>query len=80
MSQQVSLLGGLGTLGEVTIPDSQVAVHKTFEALAVVVAAPFSIWLATRKELPTWARVLSATIGVGTWIVDGGLLWQYLKK
>lgn len=66
--------------GEIAISKRQRDVHVTFEALAVVVAAPFSIWLATQKTLPDWARMLSGTIGVATLIVDGGLLLSYIRK
>ena len=65
---------------EIVISRALRQVHVTFEALAVVVAAPFMFYLATRKELPDWARVVSGTIGVATVIVDGGLLVSYLRK
>lgn len=73
-------VGHTATADHVTISKAQRDVHVTFEALAVVVAAPFSFWLATRKELPDWARVLSGTIGAATLVVDGGLLLSYLKE
>lgn len=78
MQQQVTTFPAFHLEG-VTIPDTQVTVHKTFEALAVFAVAPFMVYLATRKELPAWARVTSAVVAAGTWIVDGGLLWQYVK-
>lgn len=62
------------------ISAAQRNVHVMSEAAAVLVAAPFSFWLAAQPTLPQWARVLSATIGAGTLLVDGGLLLSYLKK
>lgn len=67
-------------LGDVTIPDAQRDVHVAAETVAVVAVAPFMIWLAFQRGLPTWARVASAVIGVGTLVVDGGLLWKYSKE
>lgn len=68
--------------GEVAISKEQRNVHVTTEAFAVAVAAPFSLWLALSPAvaLPTWARYLSGFIGVGTLVVDGGLLLSYLRK
>lgn len=62
------------------ITPTQRNIHVTSESIAVLVAAPFSFWLAMQKTLPDWARTLSAAIGVGTLLVDGGLLISYLKK
>lgn len=62
------------------ISPTQRNIHVTSETVAVLVAAPFSFWLAMQKTLPDWARTLSAVIGVGTLLVDGGLLLSYLKK
>lgn len=66
--------------GSCTITPEQRQVHQVFEGAAVLIAAPFSLWLATRDELPDWARLLSAAIGVSTLIVDGGLLLQYARR
>jgi hypothetical protein len=72
--------GGCTATGEVLISDDQRTVHVTAEAVAVFVAAPFSIWLAFQKKLPPWARALSGAIGIGTLIIDGGLLYKYLSE
>jgi hypothetical protein len=66
----------------VEISRTQRDLHVAAETIAVVVAAPFSIWLALQQKypLPQWARILSGTIGVGTLAIDGGLLFQFLKK
>lgn len=71
--------GGLGSgLGaEVCIPESQRALHVRSETIAVVAIAPFMAWLATRRELPTWARVVSGLVAAGTLAVDGKLLSAY---
>lgn len=78
---RVTATGAVREAGEeICISKAQRNVHVAFEGLAVVVAAPFSFWLATRPELPPWARGLSAAIGVSTLVVDGGLLLSYLSK
>ena len=61
----------------VQIPEAQRRVHIATEALALIVVAPFSLWLATRKDLPPLARVTAGAIGVGTLLVDGALLLQW---
>lgn len=67
-------------IGEVCIDDDQRAMHVTSEAIAVAFVAPFMLYLAWQKELPTWARAVSFGIGVGTLAVDGALLVKYLRK
>ena len=67
-------------LGQCTISDNQRMLHVSAEAIAVLIAAPFSFWLAARPELPGWARALSAVIGAGTLAVDGYLVVSYLRN
>ena len=66
-----------GGLGEVVVSDRQRLVHVAAEAVAVFAVAPFMVYLATRRELPDWARAVSALVAAGTLAVDGGLLWRY---
>ncbi len=61
----------------VQIPEAQRRVHIATEALALLVIAPFSFWIATRKELPPLARVTAGAIGVGTLLIDGALLLEW---
>ena len=63
----------------ICITESQRRVHIAAEAVALAVVAPFTFWLATRRELPTAARALSAAIGATTLVVDGVLISRYLK-
>lgn len=62
------------------IPDAQRDVHVVTEAAALLVVAPFMVWLATQRELPPPARVLAGGIAAATVIVDGGLLFRYLSS
>ncbi len=64
----------------VTISQQQRQLHMAGEAIAVTLVAPFMFYLSTRKELPAWARVASAGIGIGTLIIDGYLLAQYVSQ
>lgn len=62
----------------VGISQSQRRLHILSEAAAVTLVAPFMFYVATRKELPSWARFAAAAIGVGTIVVDGYLLAKYV--
>jgi hypothetical protein len=62
----------------VLISDKQRRLHMRSELLAVLVVAPFSFWLASRRELPRGARVAAGVLGVATLAVDGYLLSRYL--
>ena len=62
------------------ISSRQKAVHQSSEALAVWVGVPFFAYLALNSRLPGWARLLSAAFGVGTLVVDGGLLATWAAK
>jgi hypothetical protein len=64
----------------VTISRGQRHVHVAAETVAVFAVVPFMGYLATRKELPDWARATSGAIAVGTLIIDGGLLLSYTRK
>lgn len=72
-------LGGPG-LGLIMIEEEQRNLHVVSETIAVVAVAPFMFWLAAREELPTWSRWVSGLIGLGTVLVDGGLLVRYLAN
>ncbi len=67
-------------IGDVCIDDDQRQLHVTSEAIAVTLVAPFMFYLAWQKGLPAWARAVSFGIGVGTVLVDGKLLLDYLRK
>lgn len=73
-------VGAAGGRKPVCISKAQRNVHVAFEALAVLLVAPFNFWLATRPELPKAARGFAATCGVATLLVDGGLLISYVKQ
>ena len=62
------------------ITESQRNLHVTTEALALAVVAPFMFYLSAQRELPTWARAASFGIGAGTLVIDGALLWSYLRQ
>ena len=64
----------------VQITTAQRDVHVRWETAALVVVMPFMGYVATRKELPSWARLLAAGIGVSTLIIDGGLLAEWRKN
>jgi hypothetical protein len=64
----------------VTISRGQRHVHVAAESVAVFAVVPFMVYLATRKELPDWARASSAIIAGGTLLIDGGLLLSYTRK
>jgi hypothetical protein len=66
--------------GSVVISSEQRTKHVVFEAAALLVAAPFSFWLAGQRYLPMWARVLAGVTGVVTVYVDGSLLWSFLTE
>lgn len=63
----------------VCISEAQRRVHIVAETAALAVVAPFTVWLATRKELPVGVRALSAAIGATTLVVDGLLLDRFLN-
>jgi len=64
----------------VCISERQRDVHVAGETLALVFVVPFMGYLATRRELPTWARVSAAAVGVGSLLLDGYVLSQFLKR
>jgi hypothetical protein len=74
--RQRHALRGAG-LCDVTVSEKQKTVHQVSEAVAVFLVTPFMIWLATREELPDWARVTSGAVALGTLAVDGWLLCRY---
>lgn len=53
--------------------------HIIGELLGLFVAAPFSIYMATRRELPIGLRVLNGVAGVGTAAIDGWLLAEAIR-
>lgn len=63
----------------IVVTEGQRNLHVSSEAVAVFAVAPFMFWLAF-QDLPKWARRTSAVIGLGTVLVDGYLLLQYLKR
>lgn len=67
-------------LAPACIPPEQRSVHVVTEAIAVFAVVPFMFWLATKRELPTWARGTSLAIAAGTLLVDGWLLTRFLRE
>jgi len=63
-----------------TITPAQRNVHVTFEALAVFVGAPCLGYLALSPRLKPWERTGLAGMTLATLLVDGGLLYAYMKK
>jgi hypothetical protein len=63
-----------------TITSAQRNVHVTFETLAVFVGAPFLGYLALSTRLKPWERGGLAAMTLATLVVDGGLLYAYMKK
>lgn len=59
------------------IPAGQRRLHVASEAAALLVAAPFLGYVATRKELPGWVRLGSGVLAVATLVIDGYLLVQW---
>lgn len=73
--------GGVGMiLGDVLVSERQLQVHKLTEAASLYLQVPFMIYLATRKELPAWARLTSALLAIAVVVVDGGLLATWKAK
>ena len=64
----------------ITISERQLKVHKATEALSVYLQLPFMVFLATRRELPAWARLGCVGIAVAILIIDGGLLQTWKAK
>lgn len=56
-----------------SVSPRQRSVHQLTEFLAVL-GIPFFVWLTFNRKLPGWARLLAAVYGVGTVVVDAGLL------
>lgn len=65
---------------EICISKSQRNVHVTFEAMAVFAAAPFLIYMGSKKNLYPWERYALYTMAGVTLVVDGGLLLSYMRK
>ncbi len=61
------------------ISPSQRALHIGGELAAVTLVVPFMAYLATRDQLPGWARAGAAAVGIGSLLVDGYLLAQFLR-
>ena len=63
----------------ICISKRQRAWHVGSELAAVALVVPFMAYLATRKQLPGWARVGAAGVGIFSLVLDGALLYRYLK-
>lgn len=72
--------GGVAVAVVTCIPPRQRDLHVATEAIALVVVAPFMLWLSRRRELEPWARRTALTIGVGTLLIDGYLLSRYVAR
>jgi hypothetical protein len=66
--------------GATCISAAQRAWHVSGELAAVTLVVPFMAYLATRKQLPAWARVGAAGVGLFSLIVDGYLLTRFLNR
>lgn len=62
------------------ITEQQRQVHVVSELVALVFVAPLLGYVATRRELPDWARYGVGAAALGTLLVDGWLLRRYLRK
>ena len=62
------------------ISPRQQRIHERTEWLSVLFVLPFTVYLATRKELPPWARVAAGALGVGILYVDLGLALTWAAK
>ena len=64
--------------GSVRISPQQAKLHQTTEGIALVVAAPVSLWIATRKrKLTLVEKMVLGVLAVGTLAVDGHLYGRY---
>lgn len=61
------------------IPEQQRQVHVVSELIALVLVTPLLGYVATRRELPDWARYGAGAAALGTVLVDGWLLSRYLR-
>lgn len=68
--------------GQVCISETQRKVHMTAEALALLVAVPFTAYLALKPSdrLEPWERTGLGALALGTAVVDGALLYNYWRK
>jgi len=64
----------------VCITEGQRRWHLFGETVAMLVAVPFSVYLATRKQLPLWARGTAATIGAVTLVLDLTSIVRYTRE
>lgn len=64
----------------IAISPRQRTVHVVTEAASVLLYMPFLFYLATRRSLPSWARVTAGLMGLGVLAVDGGLILTWLKR
>lgn len=62
------------------IDTTQKTVHVASETFALLVVAPFLLYAATRKrELRPIEKGLLATAAIGTFLVDGWLLYRFKR-
>lgn len=69
------------TVNAVCIPAHQRSAHVASEAVAILTAVPFLFWAATRsRELTKAEKAGLIALGVGTLVIDGYLLHNYLRQ
>jgi hypothetical protein len=64
----------------ICITEGQRRWHLFGEWAAMFVAVPFSAYIATRKQLPVWARATAGTIGVVTFVLDLTSIIRYSRE
>lgn len=63
----------------VIISRRQRRIHVVGEVLAITLVVPFMGYLTTRRTLPTWVRLGTAAVGLGSLLLDGYVLWKFFK-
>lgn len=73
--------GGVGN-GSITVSERQKTVHLVSESAAVLIGAPFLLWLAFKpnREIQAWEKAGLVGFAAATLLVDGGLLLSWLAK
>lgn len=66
-------------IGAICISPSQRKLHTAAETLALFLVVPFMAYLAQSKRLPGWARATAGLVGLSTLVVDGYLLYRYIR-
>ena len=54
--------------------------HMLTEFVALTAVAPFMFLLAANNKLPLSSRVAAGAVGTGTLLIDGVLLYSWLRR